>query len=287
MKYFDFESINKIIDLYKNMDINYLKAASHAAQIMSNPDIQKSLSFAQFYHQLKTEKRFFCQHDFFDILYDSFTQFSSNIDADVFIYRARRMNIDELDKRKDEIGEANYKTEPFKGFDKSGSFVRPTEEITANRANTRGIPCLYVGDSITTAISEVKPYKGTRVSVAKIKLKRQLRIYRVYPEFDDYELKLKDFMAKYPGWYRSLANMFSIPYENNDKNEYLITQCISEYVRISEKFDGIAYRSSLNDNGLNYAIFGCECGDYSLCEPVESNVYFIKNIDVQYEENRY
>jgi len=275
-------NILKFFEKYKGLDVIYNQGVLRSVSVIRNLETIGSIHLHNFIRQLKTEKRFFCQHKFFTILDEHFEQFFERIDAGTLLYRARRMNEHEYDKRKDELCSCNEENF-FKGFSEKDSFVPPIEKTVASRANSNGIPCLYVADSVETAISEVRPFKGTYVSVATIEVKKPLTLFKLRVDTDDLELSYKPFIEKYPDWYRSLRFMFSIPYENCDNNEYLVTQCISEYVRLSGKFDGILFESSLSDKGTNYAIFNCEHEDYSQCEPISSKIYSITNINVCFE----
>jgi len=275
--------------IVENMN-TYLKnifkgtSAKLLQNIINDPDSKNSLSFAHFVNQLLTKHRFFCQHEFFDI-FDSYCKdFAISLGIEKSLYRARRMSLDEYDKRKEELQCDTESQDTFSGFAKKESFVPPSNKIAASRANNNGIPCLYAAESMKTAISEVRPYKGTYVSVAKIKIKRPLKLFNLCIPPDDFNLPGFCYMKKYPTWYHSIAIMFSIPYEKSNKNEYLVTQCISEYIRLSGNFDGISYDSSLNDGGINYAIFDCAHEDYSLCEPISSKVCSITKIDVEYDD---
>ena len=43
------------------------------------------------------------------------------------------------------------------------------------RANSKGIPILYLATSVKTAISEVRPWIGSEISVAQFKISRELK----------------------------------------------------------------------------------------------------------------
>jgi len=249
-----------------------------AADWSNSPENREEVVFVEFCRRLKNETRFFCQHDFLDVFKDSFPKFSVPVKTDDEIYRARRFpnNYRILDHR--------CSTPPFLGFSKTDSFVPESAKITDTRANTRGIPCLYAAKSIDTAISEVRPYKGSHVSVAKIKINRPLKLFNFSFSEADLKLDADDFHAKFPPWYISLSVMFSIPCENNENGEYLLTQCISEYLRLYGDFDGIVFPSSLHDKGENVVLFNCKYNTYDICEPISSSVYKITDIDVKYEQ---
>jgi hypothetical protein len=245
--------------------------------------IQKEKIYSDFYFTLKNSRRFFCQHDFINILEESFSQYSSLIGIKEPLFRARRINKIQYDKREKELSVGKGKKDPFQGFSKKDSFVPPTSIFTANRANTNGIPCLYVARSEQTAIAEVRPFKETKVSVAEIILKKPLKLFRFNYFHSDSELDENSFWEKYPFWYVSLTGYFSQPFEKSINDEYLITQCVTEYIRLSGKFDGLLYGSSLDSGGENIVIFNCKYNNYEICEPVNSKVYSIEDIKVEYK----
>jgi hypothetical protein len=130
----------------------------------------------------------------------------------------------------------------------------------------------------------VRPFKETLVSVATIELKQPLKLYKFNYSENYSKLDEKTFWNTFPFWYVMLIDMFSVPCEFTNNDEYLVTQCISEYIRLSEKFDGILYKSSLDDNGENIAIFNFRNKKYSLCEPINSQVYIVNSININYSK---
>jgi hypothetical protein len=240
--------------------------------------IQQEKIFGDFIKQLRNTRRYFCQHDFLKLLDESFENNFEIINDKEHLYRARRMSKEEYKERKDTL----IDNDPFQGFDRKNSFIPPVKSIRANRVNTNGIPCLYTARSIKTAIAEVRPFKETLVSVATIELKQQIKLYKFnYPEYYS-KLDEKTFWNTFPFWYVMLINMFSVPCEFTNNDEYLVTQCISEYIRLSGEFDGILYKSSLDDNGENIALFNFKYKKYSLCEPIKSQVYIVNSININY-----
>jgi hypothetical protein len=155
---------------------------------------------------------------------------------------------------------------------KKDSFVPPKEHIKASLANAMGIPCLYTAKDQKTAIAEVRPFLGNEISVATIQPIRELKIFDLFIDHNYNEIANI--------WF-GLGLAFSIPYENTSKNEYLLTQCVSEYLKKSG-FDGIQYSSSHNEGGKNIALFNCkheyDGGKYDICEPTVSNCCIVKRI---------
>jgi len=260
------------------------KNLKYIADSLNECNSKETIIFIDFLNQLQTERRFFCQHEFFEILKNHFSFFTVKLNTDNLLYRARRVNEAELEEINSRIDISCDTIEQFYGFSKQDSFIPPAHLATQGRANSSVIPCLYASDSEITAVSEMRPYKGSNVSVAEIKLKRPLKLFNFYLPDIWSKVTLPDYFEKIPNWYKYIANLYSKPYETSFNNEYLITQCISEFIKLSEAFDGLLYESSLNDNGKNYAIFGCSYDDYSICEPISSKLYSITKIGVEYSK---
>jgi len=225
-------------------------------------------------------------------LFDKFHPF--DLKKEKIVYRARKVKLFEDIQ--------TYDDDPisFIGFGRKDSFSPPKGKTPKNRANFKGSPVLYVSTSKNTAIAETRPYKGNRISVSEIKIKKGLRLFDLclstdhigshfmydHP-FDDFAPNtLNDLEANYYNLKDKIACMFTIPYEFTENDEYLPTQFITEFIKNSSRFDGIRYTSSLSSDGENIAIFDCkneedcQCKDeaYTVCEPISSSLYDVENI---------
>jgi len=195
------------------------------------------------------------------------------------LFRARKIKPEDERKSSPADTERN-----FYGFNKKDSFVPQLKKMKENRANAKGIPCLYTAREQETAIAEVRPFAGNKISVAKIQLLHDLKIFDLFIEPN---LSHDEVLKQSPSdlWF-GIAFLFSIPYEDTSENEYLLTQCISEYIQLSG-FDGIQYSSSLNEGGKNIVLFNCknedDGGKYNICEPICSNICTVKNIEHNFE----
>lgn len=243
--------------------------------ITDKEDIEskENIAITEFIHKLYYKNRFFNEnHSFFDYVSKLFDNLTIFLTPNESLFRARKIELEDNEKLGIE--------ECFNGFDKKESFVPPVKKMQANRANSDGIPCLYTAKEIKTAIAEVRPFLGKKISIATIKPKANLKLFDLYfnPE-QQYEEILK---PPHSDLWLNIALKFSIPYENTSKNEYLFTQCISEYLQLSG-FDGIQYLSSLCESGKNIAIFNCkhedDHGNYDICEPICSHIYTVDKID--------
>ncbi|WOO35035.1 RES domain-containing protein [Anaerocolumna sp. AGMB13020] len=185
-----------------------------------------------------------------------------------FLYRARIItNCNDINKEKN-----------FLGYSKEGSFVPPIKMTKDMRANYKYIPYLYCTDNLDIAISEVRPRIGADVSIAKIMVNENLRIF-------DFTISQKpaDISTSKIKLCEDLSEIFSSPIVNDeDTINYVPTQYISEFIK-NLGYDGIKYKSvnkSCEINGANFVIF-----NYPKCEPIKSNVITIKNVQLFYKKN--
>jgi hypothetical protein len=149
----------------------------------------------------------------------------------------------------------------------------PTERMTPsadkaceNRANPKGIPFLYLSTDETTAISEVRPWVGSYVTVAQFETLKNLRLLDCsYGEINPMNCTVSDLdklwkltpqepeEATKVVW-RWIDLSFSKPVDHDDKiADYVPTQIIAELFR-TNGFDGIKYKSLFN-SGSNVALY--------------------------------
>jgi hypothetical protein len=162
------------------------------------------------------------------------------------------------------------------------SRMKPLEfSATEGRANSKGIPCLYVATDKETAMAEVRPWLGATISVGQFKMKRDLTIIDFSVEHGKNNLHL---YFKEPtveeivkAVWSDIDNAFSRPTKASDlKSEYAPTQIISELIK-SKGYDGIAYKSSLAD-GHNVCLF-----DLSSADTVRCSIYEATNIKFDFK----
>ena len=260
----------KIMELKKKYDFNNFITENEHAKIID--DFNRKLHF---------ENRFFNEnHPVFDLVKRKFDEHTITLAQNELLYRARKIE----DEDSKEIFTEKYFEEDFYGFNKKDSFVPPAKKILENRANSKGIPCLYTAKEEKTAIAEVRPLIGKKISVATIRPLRDLKLFDLFinPDLPHNEIYKQQ---SYAIWF-GIALPFSIPYECTSENEYLFTQCISEFIQISG-FDGIQYSSSLYEGGKNIALFNCkhedDGGKYDICEPFFSHICTVKRIEHCFE----
>lgn len=154
----------------------------------------------------------------------------------------------------------------FKGWNAKDSGAPPANLIGNGRANPDHIRYLYLSEDPVTPVYEVRPIIGDTVSVAKFKLKRDVKLYNLTIEINDGILQL-------PRLYNTIGEMFSRPH-NGDTSKYLATQYISEEIK-HMGFDGLRFRSSLHKEGINIVLFNPDD-----CVAVSSDLVEIKGIDL-------
>jgi hypothetical protein len=162
------------------------------------------------------------------------------------------------------VGKAN----PFKGLTKEASFVPPKSvKVAAGRANPKYVKYLYVAESPTTAIFEVRPFIYDAVNIAKIQVNEPLRVANIAVDLDLFNDKNATVEMYVMGM---IQGAFSKPTNNTD--DYIPTQVIAEYIK-SLGYDGIRFNSSIHSGGVNLTIF-----NYEKCEAISSQDFRIENI---------
>jgi len=68
------------------------------------------------------------------------------------------------------------------------------------------------------------------------------------------------------------------PLRNDNLLDYLPTQYVSEYIK-SKGYEGIEYRSTLDKDGINIAVF-----DQELFKCINTTVYIVNGIKYKYNE---
>ena len=165
------------------------------------------------------------------------------------------------------------------------------DKASEGRINSKGIPCLYLSTDEKTAISEVRPWVGSYVTVAQFETLRELKVidcscgeinpmcvsvadldklYKLNPPTPEEAIKTI---------WRWIDKAFSEAVEHNDKiADYVPTQIIAELFK-TNGFDGIQYKSLFN-NGMNLALYDID----SAKQIDDGKVIQVINIDVGFEQ---
>lgn len=162
----------------------------------------------------------------------------------------------------------------FLGFDELKSGPPPKDKIKEGRLNTIDDNFLYLGYDIDTTLAEMKPIINQEYNVAECVTTKNLRIINLHNLNSSNQ---KNLFSKF----YVLSKKVSEPnIEPNPENEkfYKITQILSHYLK-SKGFDGISYKSSSYENGINLVLF-----DANNVKFINSKIMRIKNVKVEFED---
>lgn len=175
----------------------------------------------------------------------------------------------------------------------------PIDIARAGRLNPERIPYLYLASTIDTAVAEVRPWIKSEVTIGYFKIASDLRILDTShdkpsdsPSLYEWNMDEESFdIRKRPNHsftptekekciWGGINTTFSRPISPNDSPlKYLPTQFLSEKLK-TEGYDGIAYKSSLNEDGYNIALF-----DSQKAKCIKCHMYGIKKVTYGYEES--
>lgn len=135
----------------------------------------------------------------------------------------------------------------------------PSRETANGRANPVGIPYLYLGSQVETAISEVRPHVGelvcvaefliSDISVADLRNPRKLISPFVFDDVNDIR-KLREDLPLL----EKLGIELTVPIQKEGAAiDYIPSQYLCEFIK-KKGFDGVIYNSSVSD-GINLALF--------------------------------
>lgn len=141
------------------------------------------------------------------------------------------------------------------------------EETRDGRANPKGIPYLYLSTKVRTAIAEVRPWIKADVSVDFWKTRRRLKILDLTkdnplnPISETSIFSLVKIERKYAEeeidayvW-GDINRAFSLPIQPGlEEKHYIPTQHIAEFFK-NRGYQGIAYKSSVDEEGYNIVLF--------------------------------
>jgi len=182
-----------------------------------------------------------------------------------------------------------YPTEVYRGrindthtiIEKEKMGKPPYKKASQGRANPIGISYLYIASNIETAISEIRPHKGETVTIGKIELPTNFRLFDLRSaknhlspfEFSDNVLEE---LYKDIDLLERFSEELSKPVLPREAHlEYLSSQYLSELIK-HNGFDGLIYKSSVG-TGYNIVMFT----DFDL-EFLEIKEYKIGNTTIEF-----
>ena len=148
------------------------------------------------------------------------------------------------------------------------------------RANPKGISYLYVATDKDTAMAEVRPWLGSRISVGQFEIKKDITLVNCsvqHEEFFCYPTEPPAEKKEEAVW-TNISWAFSMPVTPNDHvADYIPTQIIAELFK-NNRVDGIAYKSDLG-KGHNIVLF-----DINIADIVNCFLYGTDKIDFLFKE---
>jgi hypothetical protein len=153
------------------------------------------------------------------------------------------------------VQEANEITKPFPAHEMGAP---PKYRATPGRANPAGIPYLYVAEKEITAVSEIRPFLGARVTIARLKPVQPLqvidlsRVPDIVSPFEHPDLRIE---IEKNALLHILNRELSKPVSPSIADiEYIPTQYLAEVI-LHLRYDGIRYKSAMNEGGFNIVFF--------------------------------
>jgi hypothetical protein len=158
--------------------------------------------------------------------------------------------------------------------------VPPPYMASEGRANPKGMPYLYLAADKETAMSEVRPWIGSKVSVGQFQIKKDLKLIDCFENDDEKLIYVKepDNEKKEQVVWSDIDRAFSEPVIPTDNQaDYVPTQIISELFK-NNGYDGVIYKSMLG-KGLNFALF-----DIQVAKIVNCSLYEVEEISIKFKE---
>ncbi len=128
----------------------------------------------------------------------------------------------------------------------------PPGKRSGGRLNPEGIACLYCATDEVTAVSEIRPWVGSHITVVEVESKEKLKLIDFAGEA--VPRSVSAFPDSKTFFQMALDNMFSSRFNPEDTTGYLPTQYLAEYFKV-HGYDGLRYHSSLSESGKNIALF--------------------------------
>jgi hypothetical protein len=203
--------------------------------------------------------------------------YQSTLEVNQIFYRGRT-GFSKVLKKKDfdydfTKKEGNLRYISYKGKDIGAPPIKSTK---SGRLNRHGVSFLYLATDINTAISELRPHPGDKISIGAFKCIKKLIIV----DFDQAFIRLsqtEEALEKFI-YLNHIDQLFSKPIIPSKNHLYVITQFFADIFR-KIGFDGISFSSSVS-TGQNILIFDPSNFKYTR---KDANVYSVNSLKYNYE----
>lgn len=168
-----------------------------------------------------------------------------------------------------------FKNTKFLGFDAENSGLPPKDNRKEGRLNTIDDDFLYLSYDYETTLAEMRPIINQEYSVAECVTIKELKIINLH------KINAKNKKNLLTNFYFVSSKVSEPNTESNPENEsfYKITQMLSHFFK-SKGYDGISFKSSLLENGVNLVLF-----DANNVKFIGSKIFRIKNVKVEFEND--
>lgn len=159
--------------------------------------------------------------------------------------------------------------------------IPPIEKRRAGRIGAEGIPCFYLTNDIDTAIKEVRAGAFDYVTVAKFKLKNEIKVVdlRLLDNISPFSVSDPVSLAINKDTLLMLKSEVEKPIRATENTiEYIPIQYFCDYIR-SKDFMGIVYNSTMSTQGYNLSAFSD-----SYFNLVNRKLYYINNLSVGFTQ---
>jgi RES domain len=169
--------------------------------------------------------------------------------------------------------------------------VPAADNVGGSRANRRGVPHLYLATHPGAALSEMRPWVGSYVTLARFKMVRDCDVVdcslntavSVLLERVGDDPTEPSAIEKETGVWGDIGFAFAKPTTRNESNlDYIPTQILSEEFK-DQGYDGIIYKSLLDEKGLNIALFDVQTAKPTGCclyQAVSASLRFARQDDL-------
>lgn len=216
--------------------------------------LQEAIAWARYEADLRLRNRFFVQESkYFDELVRACLERETMFRAGTPVFRARIMPPD----RHDDLA-------PLSASEVSAPSA---EQSKGGRLNPAGIVCLYAARDPETALAEMRPWRGARVTLATFQLTRDVRAVDLSDPEGSASMPPRAAWAGFAAGY---------PAHAEDQWAYLGTQYLAERLK-SSGIAAMLYDSAMRLRGVNVALFAHEHARFISAELREVDKVEIKS----------
>jgi RES domain-containing protein len=154
------------------------------------------------------------------------------------------------------------------------------DRAVEGRVNPKGIRCLYTATHRFTAMSEVRPWVGSYVSLAEFRVCRKLTLVDCTRTESEWEAEDDAVACERLAW-AEINDAFSRPVAPSDNlADYAPTQIVSEVFRRAG-YHGLVYRSGVDKHkrGGNVALFDVRYATFK-----RSSLYKTRSVNLEFRK---